>query len=91
MVLTVVTLAVVVFIIAVGIFYIHPTNWTESPGGFFPYGATGVSRFSDLHSFTITSRFNCMLPCRWPNFHKISSMCNFVYDDLILLVVTALR
>jgi len=46
MVLTVANLAVIVCIVAVGIFYAHITNWTESPGGFFPFGFPGVSRFS---------------------------------------------
>ena len=46
MVLTIANLAVIVCIVAVGIFYAHITNWTESPGGFFPFGFPGVSRFS---------------------------------------------
>jgi len=53
MVFTVANLAVITFIICVGIFYAHITNWTESPGGFFPFGFVGVSRFSALYLFTI--------------------------------------
>ena len=34
-------IAVVLFIIVTGLFYIEPKNWTEGKG-FFPYGASGV-------------------------------------------------
>jgi len=42
-VFTVINLAVIVCIIGIGIFYADVTNWTQSPGGFFPFGFTGVS------------------------------------------------
>jgi len=42
-VFTVINLAVIVCIIGIGIFYADITNWTQSPGGFFPFGFTGVS------------------------------------------------
>jgi len=53
MILTVITMGMVVFIFVVGLFYVHITNWTESPGGFFPFGLHGVSRYSALYSSSI--------------------------------------
>ena len=43
MVFTAINLAVIVCIIGIGFFYSDVTNWTNSPGGFFPFGFTGVS------------------------------------------------
>jgi len=42
-VFTVINLAVIVCIVGIGVFYADVDNWTRSPGGFFPFGFTGVS------------------------------------------------
>jgi len=48
LVFTAINLAVIVCIVGIGIFYADVNNWTQSPGGFFPFGFTGVSRISLL-------------------------------------------
>jgi len=38
-----INLLVIVCIVGIGSFYADLTNWTQSPGGFFPFGFAGVS------------------------------------------------
>jgi len=40
---TAINLLVIVCIVGIGSFYTDLTNWTQSPGGFFPFGFAGVS------------------------------------------------
>jgi len=55
LVFTVINLAVIVCIVGIGSFYADLTNWTQSPGGFFPFGFTGVSSIP-VYYFVLSSR-----------------------------------
>ena len=46
-IMVIIKLAVVVFVIAVGAFYVNPSNWTNN---FAPYGYTGISFFGHILS-----------------------------------------
>ena len=80
MVFTIINLCVIIFIIGDGIYYDDITNWTESPGGFFPYGFTGVSRIPvhfcdnatvDYASHLVIVCFRAIKVQAWK--HKINS------------------
>lgn len=49
-ILNAINLAVWVFVMTAGLFYINTDNWTKH-GGFLPYGWSGVSHHVELFAF----------------------------------------